>query len=206
MTHPEAPRFRIRAPVRTPSRGERLRTAIEGRLAPMTPVGRAARWALLALLAWFTVRHLGDADYQGIYGGLNLVLHEAGHLVFGWFGSPFLAAAGGTLFHALCIALVGVGFWRQRDLFAVAVTIWWGGTVFLGAAPYAADARAQLLPLVSVGDGPVSHDWHTMLEALGLLGADQLVGGALRVLGLAVLVVGLAAGVWILRSDPDRQS
>ena len=120
-------------------------------------LGRAL---LLALLAWFTISQFADADYRGIWAGLNLVLHEAGHLALGWFGNEWLSAIGGTAFHLACIAAVGVAFWRQQDRFAVAVTVWWAGTVFVEAAPYIADARVQNLPLVTVGDGPRRHDPH----------------------------------------------
>lgn len=176
----------------------RLRAAVESRIGPAGPGGVAARGALLMVLGWFTLRHLADRDFRGIYAGLNLALHEAGHLVFGWFGSEWLAAAGGTLFHLLCIGAVGVAFWRQRDVFAVAVAVWWSGTLFLEAAPYAADARAQVLPLVTVGDGPVGHDWFMILEPLGLLAADGIVGETFRLLGLGLLVAGVAGGAWVV--------
>ncbi|NNK64280.1 MAG: hypothetical protein HKO98_13870 [Gemmatimonadetes bacterium] len=165
------------------------------------------RTLLLALLAWFTLRQFADADYRGIWAGLNLVLHEAGHLALGWFGSAWLSAIGGTAFHLACIGAVGVAFWRQQDRFAVAVTVWWAGTVFVEAAPYIADARVQNLPLVTVGDGPVSHDWFVILDGLGLLARDQQLGGLARASGLALLVAGLVGGASIAaraaRSDGD---
>lgn len=174
-----------------------VRDALRERIQPATPAARLGRALLLLILGWFTLRHLLDADFRGIYSGLNLVLHEAGHLVFQWSGSTWLTAAGGTLFHLLCIAAAGVAFWRQRDIFAVAVTVWWAGTLFVEAAPYAADARAQLLPLVTVGDGPVGHDWYTMLEPLGLLALDGAIGAALRGFGLAAMVAALILGGWV---------
>lgn len=194
-----APRYRIRPAERRPSPAARLAAAVRARLGPTSATGRAARGLLLGVLAWFTLRHLLDGDFRGIYAGLNLVLHEAGHLVFQYGGFAWLTAAGGTLFHLMCIAGVGVAFWRQRDMFAVAVALWWSGTVFIEAAPYAADARAQELPLVTVGDGPVGHDWYAMLEPLGLLAFDEVIGAALRLLGLATLLLALSAGAWMLR-------
>ena len=205
-----SPRFRIRAPEpRTPwwSRQLRgIREAIGGRLGPTSGLARTGRIALLVVLAWFTLRHLADPAYQGIYGGLNLVLHEAGHLVFGWFGGRWLSAAGGTLFHLTCVVAVGVAFWRQRDPFAATVALWWSGTVLVGAGHYAADARRQVLPLVTVGDGPVGHDWYTMLDPLGLLAWDQQVGAALRGFGLALLGMGIAAGAWTVWLRHSRYS
>jgi hypothetical protein len=181
---------------------DQLRARVLERLAPTTGLARAGRIALLLVLSWFSLRHLGDPAFQGIYGGLNLALHEAGHLVFQWFGSAGLAAAGGTLFHLICVGAVGVAFWRQRDPFAVSVAIWWSGTVFVGAGHYAADARRQVLPLVTVGDGPAGHDWYTILEGIGLLAWDQQVGGVLRGSGLALLVTGVAAGAWTVWLRP----
>lgn len=176
------------------------------RLAPTSPLARAGRVALLVLLGWFTTRHIADASYQGIYGPLNLALHEAGHLVFLWFGSAWLASLGGTLFHVLCVTAVGITFWRQRDPFAVGVATWWLGTVLVGAGVYAADARRQVLPLVTVGDGPVSHDWFMILEPLGLLEWDRWIGGLLRGGGLAMMIAAIAFGAWtvVARARPGR--
>ena len=42
-------------------------------------------WARLPLLLWFGYilrNHLRDPDYESIFGGLNLAIHEAGHIVF----------------------------------------------------------------------------------------------------------------------------
>ena len=38
-----------------------------------------------------------DSEYESIFGGINLAIHEGGHLFFMGFGSDFLAVAGGTL-------------------------------------------------------------------------------------------------------------
>lgn len=198
MTGPSSPRFRITPTARSSSGWSRLLEGVADRIPPASPLAVAARGVLLALLGWFTLRHLVDPDHRGIYSGLNLVLHEAGHLVFQWSGSVWLTAAGGTLFHLGCIIAVGVAFWRQRDLFAVVVAVWWAGTVFIEAAPYAADARARELPLVTVGDGPISHDWFAMLEPLGLLAFDGLIGALLRAMGLAIMAAALVAGAGML--------
>ena len=40
---------------------------------------------------WIFCRHLGDSEYGSIFAGLNLAMHEAGHLFFMWFGRDFLA-------------------------------------------------------------------------------------------------------------------
>ncbi len=161
------------------------------------------RAVLLPVLLWLFWRHLSDPEYQGIQGGLNLAIHEAGHMALlwpqVWFGWDLLMVAGGTLFEVGVPALVGFYFWRQRDPFGATVALFWMGTALVDVAPYAADARAQLLPLVSVGGGPVGHDWYIMLEAWGLLDQDQRIGALFRVLGLLFMAASMVAGVAVLR-------
>ncbi len=152
----------------------------------------------MPVLAWFLVRHLADPGYAGIYDGLNLALHEGGHLLFGWSGSELLTAAGGTLLEVACPLLAAVAFVRQRDPFAVTVAGFWWGTTLLDVAPYMADARARALPLVTVGDGPATHDWAYLLGRFGLLEQDWLLAGLTRDLGLLVLILSLSAGAWVL--------
>ncbi|HSS47215.1 MAG TPA: hypothetical protein VLL03_07370, partial [Burkholderiales bacterium] len=55
------------------------------------------RALLLLWLAWIGVEHLRDPLYSSLFGGLNLGIHEAGHLLFRFFGFEFLMVAGGTL-------------------------------------------------------------------------------------------------------------
>ena len=157
------------------------------------------RAPLLLPLAWILYRHLGAEDYSSIFGGLNLAIHEAGHMLFTWSGSDFLTVAGGTFFQCLCPVFAGVMFYRQKDFFAITVALFWLGTNFAHIAPYAADARAQLLPLVSPFSGAPGHDWNYLLGTLGLLPRDQMVGGAFRATGMLTMGASLVAGVWVLR-------
>ncbi len=157
-------------------------------------------WIRLPLLAWFgyiLVRHLGDPDYESLFGGLNLVIHEAGHLVFGWFGE-FPGVAGGTILQLSAPLIAALVFWRQRDRFAVAVAACWLSTNLFNVARYAGDARVQELPLVSPTSGDPIHDWHYMLGRLGLLTWDTAIAGALRRLAVVTMLAGLAAGAWLL--------
>ena len=154
---------------------------------------------LVPVLAWFTWHHTRDAGYRGIYQGLNLALHEGGHLFLMWFGIDLLTVAGGTLFEVGIPLLVALYFWRQGDAVGSLVATFWAGTALLSVAPYMADARVQVLPLVTVGDGPVGHDWFLLLEAVGLLGQDEALARMVRGVGLALLWACTAALVWLLR-------
>ena len=64
---------------------------------------------------------------------------------------------------------------------------------------YAADARAQMVPLVSPFGGAPGHDWNYLLGTLGLLGRDQVIRGTFHVAGILTMGAGLLGAVWVLR-------
>jgi hypothetical protein len=125
-----------------------------------------------------------------------------GHAAFFWFGDRILTTAGGTIFQLGIPVAAGVYLlYKQRDPFGAAVCVFWLGTALVGAGVYAADARAQALPLVSPF-GPVdvdSHDWTVMLMKYGMLSRDHAIGAGLRRAGLIAMVGAIAAGACVLR-------
>jgi hypothetical protein len=146
--------------------------------------------------------YLGDAGHTSIFSGVTLGFHEMGHAALSWLGNRILTAAGGTIFQiAVPLAAAVYLAVKQRDPFGAAVCLFWLGTSLVEAGHYAADARAQQLPLVSPF-GPVdvdSHDWTVMLMKFGMLSRDQQIGGVLAGAGRTLMVVSLAAGAWVLR-------
>ncbi len=155
------------------------------------------RLPFLLFFAYILVRHLGSPDYQSIFKGLNLGIHELGHFVFGLMGE-FIGTLGGTLLQ--CLVPIGsmAMFLRQRDFFAIAVCFGWLSTNLFDVATYAGDARAMELPLVSPGAGDVIHDWNYLLGQTGLLKADQTIAFLFRACGVLTMLACLAAGGWLL--------
>ncbi|MCA9002793.1 MAG: hypothetical protein KDB61_12775, partial [Planctomycetes bacterium] len=154
----------------------------------MACVGQSAvaRIPVLLVLAYWGLRHMLDPEYTTLFAGINLGIHEAGHEVFRGAGE-FLLAAGGTILQCMApLAAAGV-FFRQKDYFAVSFALFWLADNLFSVAQYMGDARALNLPRVSMertigwanGD-PSGHDWHYMLRELGLLSADRVLAGALR--------------------------
>jgi len=165
---------------------------------PSAPRGANFWWARLPVLLWGLwtwVHHLRDPEYQGIAKGLNLALHEIGHILFGVFGE-FLGILGGSLFQCLCPAIAFAVFRRQGDRFALAFCFAWLGTNLFDVATYIADARAMELPLVSPfgGDGEIIHDWNWILDRLGWLAHDQALAGFTRLLGTLAFLTFLIWG------------
>ena len=145
------------------------------------------RLLTLALLIYglYDLAHLGRGT---LLDGVDLAIHETGHLVFGPFGE-FVGFAGGTLFQ-LIMPLTFVGYFvRRGDHHAASVALWWVGQNCGHIAYYVADARAMVLPLVGGGE----HDWNYLLGELGLLARDQAISHSIVVTGV-LLVFG--SSVW----------
>jgi hypothetical protein len=162
--------------------------------------GRSAvvRLPLLVWLGYVGLRHLGDADYQSLFAGLNLGIHEGGHLLLSWQPFDFLTVAGGTLLQLAAPVISGVMFARQPDYFACAFCGGWLSMNLYNVATYMADARELDLPLVNVGGGEGDHDWNYMLATVGLLDWDTRLAALVRILAFLIMWGSLAAGSWML--------
>jgi hypothetical protein len=174
-------------------------------------VSPGAFWGRVALLAGLTLWSLRFlvSSVADNYAGesflhlVNLVFHEAGHVIFAPFGE-LLTAAGGSLMQLLVPAVCLATFLlRNRDPFASAVALWWEGESLMDLAPYIADARAGELVLlggVTGRDAPGYHDWENVLSTLGVLHWDTLLGGLAHNLGRLLLLAACAWAGWSLLS------
>lgn len=164
----------------------------------------------LLLWGWFVYllgHYFFDVSYEGWIGGLNLGIHEFGHLICQPFGQ-FITVAGGSLVQCLIPLISFWMFYRQQDYFAFSFSFVWLGTNLIGVARYIADARKLELDLVSPfgGDGEIIHDWNYLLNKMHLLIYEQEIGFIVRVMGLLAMTAGVAWGAWMLwlmmRSKP----
>jgi hypothetical protein len=113
----------------------------------------------------------------------NLVVHEGGHMLFGWFG-PTLGLWGGTILQWLVPLLLATYFFSLRQTTAFAFCSFFFFENWLYTATYMADARAMILPLVTAGDSDyIEHDWHTIFTGLGVLQYDTKIAAVVSFLG-----------------------
>ncbi len=136
---------------------------------------------------------------------VNLLIHEGGHLLFGWLGST-LGLWGGTLLELIVPFALAVYFTFQRHTTGAAFAAFFFFENWLYIGTYMADARSQGLPLVTVGDAEGSgHDWFNIFSSLGLLSHDRTIGGITRLIGWLGM---LATTGWLIyrwrRSAPVR--
>ena len=147
------------------------------------PVSKAALVAWIFFYAVFLVHAMTDADGFLVIDQVNLIIHEAGHLVFGWFGAA-LGLWGGTLLELLVPLALAAYFTIHRQTTGVAFTIFFFFENLLYISVYMGDARAQALPLVTVGDPEAGgHDWFLIFSRLGVLPLDTRIARAVRALG-----------------------
>lgn len=150
---------------------------------PWRPVARPA------LVAWLVFYVAFLAYAFSAHGGFlfidnaNLVVHEGGHNLFGWFG-PTLGLWGGTLLQWLVPFLLAAYFFRQRQTTGFVFCLFFFFENWLYTATYMADARVQELPLVTTGDSDfVDHDFYAIFSSLGVLNYDTKIAAVVRILG-----------------------
>ncbi|MBA4418900.1 MAG: zinc ribbon domain-containing protein [Syntrophus sp. (in: bacteria)] len=189
-------------PVASPGEdGSLINRAKELLFPPVEHVNTFSFWArvlfFLIILVWgikFIV-----APIQGDYIGrsfmhlINLPFHEAGHMIFSVLGD-FMRVLGGTIMQILIPAICMIAFIKGGDPFGASFALWWAGQSFIDVAPYIYDARAgelMLLGGVTGQDAPDCHDWHNMLERLGLLSCDHVIAYLSKYTGALLILLAL---------------
>jgi len=130
--------------------------------------------------------------------GVNLLIHEAGHVVFRPFGE-FMTIAGGSLFQVIMPGLFVGYFLYHRKFYSASLVLFWVGESILNVSVYAGDSLAMQLDLI--GGEDTLHDWNYMLSTLNLLPATKKIEGAIRLLGTVVIIL---AGVGAFRYAERR--
>ncbi len=152
----------------------------DGRKTPVWAfVGRGVLLVAVAAYGWrfhrMTMLQLSNPEQGGSFLHLvHLVFHEAGHVLFAWFGQ-FMGVLGGSLLQVLMpvIWFVAARFWG-RDAFAGALCLWLAGQNLVDVSLYINDARSLQLMLLGGGTGREveGHDWEYLLTELNLLHKD----------------------------------
>jgi len=156
--------------------------------------GRALAAVLLGLVA---IRYFWLNQPVALVQSINLVFHEAGHVIFSPFGRV-IGVAGGSGFEAglpLALTLLAI---RDRHWTATGGCLVWLATALHSISVYAGDAQARRLPLL--GGEAVVHDWWFLLRHFDLLDRDGEIARMIWTAGLGVAILGclaLAGGVVI---------
>ena len=196
-----AGRDAIAAPRVAPPRAEPTPSFADRERSVRTDAWRLTRIPVLLLLAYFTISHLILTSNWIFLDNVNVLFHEAGHVVFGWDGMT-LAALGGTLGQLLMPAVFAVYFWWwQKQRFAAVTCVWWFAENFVNIGRYMKDAVVQELPLIG-GD---VHDWGYLFAKWGWLGKARTIGSAFHWIGILAMLGTVALLVyWTVRPNEEE--
>jgi len=172
---------------------------------PLAILGRAVLLVVLAIWGAHFMFASIESNYVGksILHMVNLPFHEAGHIIFSFFGK-FIQTLGGSLFQLLMPAVCMFALLiKTRDPFGAAVAQWWLAESFMDVAPYINDARAMKLILlggITGRDAVDYHDWEYLLRKLGLLRFDHALAYLAQGIGIILMISALiwaAMNLWI---------
>jgi hypothetical protein len=163
------------------------------------PVSRPAACIALAFYVLFLLYAAFDHSGFLFPDHANLMIHEAGHPLFGIFAgeneSGFgytLMLLGGTLLELLVPLGCAFYFFFRREATGVAFSAFWFFENFLYIGTYMADARTLSLPLVGSGD----HDWELLFTHWNILVHDQQIGHATRTIGWLGMLATISWFAW----------
>src|SRR3954469_11466422 len=173
---------------------------------PWKPVPRPALIAWLLFYCGFLTYAASARGGFLFIDSANLIVHEGGHNLFGWFG-PTLGLWGGTLLQWLVPLLLAAYFFGQHQITGFVFCLFFFFENWLYTATYMADARAQVLPLVSIGGGDGDenmHDWYNIFSHMGILDRDTIIAHRVRMLGWIGMIGCVMFLAW--RRSRDQQS
>ena len=159
------------------------------------------RWVKVGVLWVLAVGALGIAAGRlnaWLLDNVNLVFHEAGHVIFA-LGGEFIGILGGSLMQVLIPVVCGVALLQRGDPFGVALCGLWTGQSMVNVAIYVGDARQLALPLL--GGEHVIHDWNYLLGKLGLLEWDRFLAGMMTLMAVLTILASAVLGTLTLLSD-----
>ena len=177
-------------------------TFVEPRTDTMLFWGRVALFAVFVVWGlYFVTLDLRTNDIGASFmHRVNLVFHEAGHVIFMPFGQ-FMHILGGSLGQLLMPAIVlGVMVFKNHDNFGGSICLWWIGQSLKDLAPYINDARDLQLQLLTGNsqDVPETHDWANILLDLGLIFREKKIALGADIIGSLIMLLALAWGAYLL--------
>lgn len=178
---------------------------VEDKVNPFIFYGRVIVFIGISVWGWQFINmdfinnptEIGDSFMHRI----NLIFHEAGHVLFMPFGW-FMTKLGGTLGQLLMPIVVMLTFLiKNKNVFGAAVGLWWLGQSFMDCAPYIDDAQSQQLVLlggVTGADKPGFHDWNNILSEFNNIEKHREIATVFDTTGTVLILIALFWGGYIL--------
>lgn len=152
----------------------------------------------IAIVAIYGVVCAASPGNHRFLDRVDLVFHEAGHVIFGFFGE-FIGILGGSLMQVLIPAIVVAYFFFHRQPYSASVSLFWVAQNLFNVSVYVKDARTRVLPLL--GGEDTLHDWGYILGKLNLLLWDRAIGNLIYSIGLLALAASVLGGLYFSREE-----
>ncbi|HMR55477.1 MAG TPA: hypothetical protein PKD34_02715 [Candidatus Doudnabacteria bacterium] len=160
-------------------------------------------WKLVTTILVFAycLFYLSTLNDWHFIDNVNLVIHEAGHVVFALFGN-LIMLLGGTILQLLVPIVFILYFVFQKQIFSASLLFYWLAINLFNVSVYVGDAVTMSLPLLT--DDTSTHDWNQIFTILGILNLTDLISFLIFAIGLLVMLLGLVFG--LLNSGKEDKS
>jgi len=149
--------------------------------------------ALSIISASYFFYHAFLPEQWAFFDGVDLIIHEAGHTIFMFFGN-FFHVLGGTIIQLLAPLSFVIYFVSTRQQFSSALTSFWLGQSLINVSVYAKDAIVQQLPLL--GGASTTHDWNFIFSSLGLLPHSIFIAKIIYGTGFSILAIAFILSIY----------
>ncbi len=145
----------------------------------------------------------GALEYEKFFflHNFNLIIHEAGHVIFMFLGE-FVHFLGGTLLQLIVPIVAISSFYLRQEYYSSSVCLFWLSVNFFDVSRYMSDARSQELPLL--GGEAVTHDWFYLFGTMGLLNYDKTIGGFVYCLACLTCLGAILGGCYFSQTKFNR--
>ncbi len=186
---------------------------VEDKTNPLVFWGRALVFTGLCIWGWkFIQMDFVINPFQinrSFMHKVDLVFHEAGHVIFMPFGR-FMSILGGSLLQLLMPLIVLFTFLiKNHNPFAASVGLWWTGQNLIDLAPYIDDAIDQKLILLggrTGADAPGNHDWGNIFIELDMLEKHRQIASFADNSGTIIILLAIIWGAYILYKQYPHRS
>lgn len=150
------------------------------------------------------VNNSGGLVNWNIIDSVDLILHEAGHTIFVFFGE-FINILAGSFFQIFipCVFVVYFFIWR-KEYFSASLLLFWVGQNILNVAIYMGDSIKLELPLLG-GDGGI-HDWNYLLSNTGLLKYTDILSQITFDFGFMVIITASVLSFYLAWYNDEYES
>lgn len=159
------------------------------------------RYVVTFLLGVYFLLHALNPGEWIFLSYVNLIIHEAGHVFFLFFGDV-LQALGGSIFQILIPATFVYYFWRKNERWSASLLLFWLGESILEVSQYILDAQKMNMDLL--GGEAVIHDWNFILTNLSLLEYTDPIGNLFYTISILVTISAIILGVFTASGQNPR--